>query len=608
MPTDAAATCTVAAPTFAKWFASGAPSLNGIVSPDSAQFAIQGTTTTPFANCPFYQWAEQTFLWATSPAPASYGGKGLVFSSLAFFIVPPADASGKRILLSQIGNTPPTFQLRSAQVGPHGKPVIFSVAGQMLEVALPSQGQRPLVRAISRQLVQIAHARLGSNGMPMLLDAHGSTIEAQKLDLRHRTKSSLIVTKFTIDNINVFIGPLNQVIDVEQNEAVDNGVLESQAGSLIYYETLVNDVYAYFATARMDGKMPQPSPRFPTTLGDLERVVAFAQEHKVTFPDINALVVELKTSWVEASTVPDVSSYITTTATIPTYKHTSTKKWTQSGQKTVLMALVGMHVVGAVPGHPELIWATFEHFANAPRDSYTYINSSNSVTTRSIDATDPPIGPNGPAAQWLFATNGATSNNPPKKGGFNAMHMRYSTPPPEINGVSGFIVSPSDTIRSKAFGVADVVPNPLENCQGPGGGRISPCTPGCPITTCTSTTDLIASANTEIISINNSVQAQLISGDVRANYLLTGATWTPGGVAPNGFSFGDPSDNGNAVGTSFLSNTTMETYQQGTDSTHEHSSTNCFTCHQGRNAQGIPLLFPNSLSHIYGALRPLFSN
>ena len=45
-------------------------------------------------------------------------------------------------------------------------------------------------------------------------------------------------------------------------------------------------------------------------------------------------------------------------------------------RKTVLMALVGMHVVGSTAGHPEMIWATFEHKNNAPNSSYTYLSTS----------------------------------------------------------------------------------------------------------------------------------------------------------------------------------------------------------------------------------------
>ena len=78
------------------------------------------------------------------------------------------------------------------------------------------------------------------------------------------------------------------------------------------------------------------------------------------------------------------------------------------------------------------------------------------------------------------------------------------------------------------------------------------------------------------------------SGDVRNNYFMTGATWTIGGAAPNG---------SNEVGTSQLSNTTMETFQQGPDNTTTNGSSNCFSCHVTNQT---------SVSHVFSALKPLF--
>ena len=88
-----------------------------------------------------------------------------------------------------------------------------------------------------------------------------------------------------------------------------------------------------------------------------------------------------------------------------------------------------------------------------------------------------------------------------------------------------------------------------------------------------------AGSNSEIISMNNHVIGMIASGDVRNNYVMTGATWTIGGAPPNG---------GNEVGTNKLSNTTMETYQQGS---------NCFSCHTN-NTTGV--------SHVFPFLKPLF--
>jgi len=81
------------------------------------------------------------------------------------------------------------------------------------------------------------------------------------------------------------------------------------------------------------------------------------------------------------ASLPDPDNYITMTATIPTYDKSDPNKWTPNGQQSAKLAMVGMHVVGSANGHPELIWATFEHVGNAPNAAYSYINSSGSSTS-----------------------------------------------------------------------------------------------------------------------------------------------------------------------------------------------------------------------------------
>jgi hypothetical protein len=108
-----------------------------------------------------------------------------------------------------------------------------------------------------------------------------------------------------------------------------------------------------------------------------------------------------------------------------------------------------------------------------------------------------------------------------------------------------------------------------------------------------------AASNTEIISINNSVLGHLGVGDIRANYYMTGSTWTISGAGPVS-NFGNPGNPavlpGRAVGTSQLANTTMETYQQ-TSSFFDMFSHNCFSCHVTNTTD---------VSHMFPSLKPLF--
>jgi len=534
VPTDAQDSCPLSATTFAGWFQSGAVSLNGVVNPADSLVNLA-------PNCGFYAWSEQMFMWLTSPAPSAYGGGAHIFDSPAFFDVSPPDASGNRTFLAHTPGLIHAFPLRAAQRGPHRLPVVIDLSGRLLEFNPPDPKLKPLVRDPSGKLVEIAHARL-ENGRAILLDAEGKVIQAQhaptatpaaKATLPAEQKSmknAPMVQKFLIDRIPIFIDPSLAVIDVEQGQAGDSSVLEAQTtanGSLVYYATMVNDVYAYFLTAAKDGAITTTTPnQFPTTQNDLNNIIAFAMAHgkpNPPFPDSNALAIEVKSSWVLAAGLPNLSSYITMTATIPTYNQTNSNLWTPTGQQTVQLALVGIHVVGSTAAHPEMVWATFEHVGNTPLATYSY-NST----------TGPQTVPQNTSGTWLFAANASP-------GPFNVAHMFFTGPPSDnIQSNAGFTISPSDTLRSEPWGIV-------------GNNAFS---------------------NSEVLSMNGHVRGMMTSGDVRGNYVMTGATWTIPGTFVQ-------------VGTNKLSNATMETYQQGS---------NCFDCHQGNTTN----FDPNGLSHIFG--------
>ena len=84
----------------------------------------------------------------------------------------------------------------------------------------------------------------------------------------------------------------------ETGQAGGSDALISQQGSLVYYGIHVNDVYAYFLSGQKGGEIEATD--FPTTQADLDAIKAFAG---MTFADGAALAIEVKTSWVDASTV-----------------------------------------------------------------------------------------------------------------------------------------------------------------------------------------------------------------------------------------------------------------------------------------------------------------
>lgn len=555
LPTDAKPSCTVSPSLFASWFESGSVSLNGVVSPaDSVTFPDS-------PNCSFYQWSEQMYLWLTSPAPPRYGGGGRIFDSPVFYDVSPPDSMGNRTFIPHTPGLVRVFSLRAAQVGRHGLPIVFDKAGKLFEVErskLGPSGKLLILNQLSKP-TEIDRVTL-EKGKPIFLDKTGKAIAKPKAIVRPEFNKAPVVQKFMVGRIPIFLDSAGNVIDVEQGQAGGGDVLRAQSGSLVYYVTMVNDVYAYFLTGTKNGGITPAPTRFPTTATDLNKIVAFAAAHGKTFTDPDALAIEVKSSWVEVAGLSNLSSYITMTATIPTYDTANQNQWIPNGQKTVQLAMVGMHVVGStgglfhsstgITGHPEMIWATWEHFGNAPNATYKYIDNNNVTKTETQNTAGP----------WLFSTSGSA-------GPFNAAHMFFNSP--NINSISSFTISPSDTIRMKAFGGGfDFSPNPLD-----------------------ATT---AASNTEIISINNSVLGQLVSGDIRANYFMTGSTWTIFGAPPTGpFKTGG---NGNEVGTSQLANTTMETYQQGPSNLWS-AGVNCFACHVNNTT---------SVSHIFPGLQPLF--
>jgi hypothetical protein len=544
VPTDAQATCTVAGPMLAGWFQSGMVTLNGVVNPANS------VTFVPSSTCSFYQWSKQMFLWVTSPAPVTYGGGGgRIFDSPTFFDVSPPDATGSRTFIPHTPGLVRRFGVRAAQVGPHGLPIVVTKAGKLVEVE-PVQiapSGNPLVRNKAGVLMEVSRATV-ANGKISLVDTAGKAIQPLLAPAAKPLSAALAkiqlstlptVQKLMIGGRPIFIDSSGNVIEVDEGQAGGGDVLEAQMaanGSLVYFATIVNDVYAYFLTGTKDGGITPAPTQFPTTAADLAKIVTFAAAHGKTFPDPNALAIEVKSAWVEATGLPNVSNYITMTATIPTFDKTNPALWVPNGQKSALLALVGVHVVGSTLGHPEMIWATFEHFGNTPNAAYQYNATSGTNPKTVAQAT---------SGTWLF--NSGTGSS------FNVPFMTQVAA--GIQAVSGN-VRPSDTIRWKTWG--SVFNN--------------------------------AGSNTDLISINNSVTLPM--GDLRNNYVMSGATWTIGGAAPT---------NGNQVGTNLLSNTTMETYQQGHDNTQTADSTNCFTCHTS-NTTGV--------SHVFGGattgLKPLF--
>jgi len=613
LPTDAVPLCAVPSATFNGWFQSGSAALNGLVMPANSV----GFSGPANSNCPFYQWAEQMFMWVTSPVPSAPGsgygafapGNGAtpgIFDSTAFFDVsPPVDAAGHRTLVPH----PTTLRFvrdalpRGRKPGPGGLPLVKARRGGMIEVEPLRLGPtgKALITDAAGKSIEIARVRVVGNARAALFDSRGRVIALRRNSTPspgagHFPRAMLIRSicrAGAVCNAGATGGSLidvttGSVIEVESGQASDNfpdfPVVMTQNKSLIYYSIMVNDVYAWFLVGTRGGGISPAPATFPTTHAELDNIVAFAASQGASFPDSSALTVELKASWIDASTLPTgaVASYITTQASIPAYTPSAKgTQWTQGPNKPATLALVGMHVVGSALGHPEMIFATFEHLGNAPNAPYSYIYN-NLIPGFPLTKTVPQD-----TGGWLLSKNGST-------GMFNQQHMAIlNQPVGTIQALPPFPIGPSDTLRLKAWGAAsDSAPNP--NVASP------------------------AQSNTEVISINNSVHGMMTAAgagaDVRNNYIMIGATWTQGGAGP-GITYllpptiyNKPGDKttmypANVVGASQLFNSTMETYDQGHDTTllgslpnNQGIGDNCFDCHGSSTTGSLAM---TNLSHIF---------
>ena len=452
LPSNVLQNCTVSSSTFASWFVTGTPSLDGAVKgADSVNFPTTNTV------CDFYRWGAQMFLWLTSPT-----NDGLILDSATIFNVLPANSEGTRYLQPNSGS-PYNFALRT-----------------------------------------------------------------EKFD---------------------DIGELGQ--------AGSGGVLMSQQDSLVYYGVHVNQIYGFFLTGQKTGQIS--ATVFPRNAQDLSEVTVFANNAfpGVPIQDPQTLVMEIKTSWVEASTVPDPDQFVLLEAVVPTFTKNSNTVWTQTGSKTTTLALVGIHVVGTVQNHPEFVWITYEHLLNAPDDDYYYYNTSQQVEKQTYDS----------SGEFLFIATGSSSS------GANVECMKFTSNQIVANTNNGTPVCsggivPSNTVRTYPWG------SPANN----------------------QTSDVVNN-NTLLLSINDSIRGQLAKGDVRSNYLQTGGIWTsapsPTADAPipdtSGFQASD------LRGSLHAFNATMETYKQGTS---------CFSCHF-QEADAPNSFQPFELSHIYSQIVPL---
>ena len=392
-------------------------------------------------------------------------------------------------------------------------------------------------------------------------------------------------------------GPMNMTVrkgktdeEIEVGQAGNSDALLTQQEALVYYGVHANDVYALFTTEQKNLILPAckteykqcaseivgeclkeynkckvasiPDIEFPNTQAQLNDVSTFASNYGYPLGwDKMALAMELKTSWVDADTVLDKSRYVLGQAVVPVFDRSAAKgPWTVKSNEQKTLALVGMHVVGTVNSHPEMVWSTFEHVDNVPDNAYVYNVSVSQSQTQEY---------NSEGKAWTFLPDGAAK---PKSIAANAQVNtgNNSSLAEEIVSIHGDAIGSTDVLRADPWG----------NLHGSK-------------TSSKAGTTAVAN-NTDLVSINVSVLSQLSAGDTRGNYIQTGGIWTVDGrIPPNG-------KDASLRGSLNLANTTMETYYQYHNfAPKAFNPKNCFGCHGSSSSDAT------GVSHVFDELQPL---
>lgn len=127
--------------------------------------------------------------------------------------------------------------------------------------------------------------------------------------------------------------------------AKPGGSLIDQHGRFIYYAIHINPAMTDYLKANNFNK--------PDGLANISTAPAFPTDKNF---------IELKSAWTIVDDPKAAPNYFVAQATVPHYTVVNGKVTADSQpQRSVFVALLALHVVFTVPGHPELVWSSFEH-------------------------------------------------------------------------------------------------------------------------------------------------------------------------------------------------------------------------------------------------------
>jgi hypothetical protein len=302
------------------------------------------------------------------------------------------------------------------------------------------------------------------------------------------------------------------------------GLLIDQNGNPIFYAIHVNETFASFV--QQNGLTTRNA-----LLG--------ADPEKLEFPEG---AVELKSAWQIVDAAHPPTDYFTIRATIPRLKVSNGELTLDTETREVTVALIAIHVVFVLKGHPEFIWSTFEHLsAKGVRDNAPAAAGN----PTSIQPSAVISGSNWPLFKAGTTAGAANTPNSSRErlDAFDEREQRF-TKGGKILQTSVYRMFPASSSSS-------------------------------------------TSEDDDVVSVNKSMrgvfgQRPVTSGDRRGNYQLVGALWldNPQRDFKANILFqnkdGQTTDDAGAMvaGEDRLSSTAMESFTQGED-----GRPNCFSCH-----------------------------
>jgi hypothetical protein len=332
-------------------------------------------------------------------------------------------------------------------------------------------------------------------------------------------------------------------------QAVTREVLIDPHGNAIWYAIHLNRTYQDFIADYGLGD--------PKSLAELPRDLTFRTGS-----------LELKSAWKIVEGAPP-KNYITTRAVVPVFKTAANGEIVKDGDRTrlVTVALLGLHVVGTIEGHPEFIWSTFEHVSHEKK---AWIRDVAPAAKANPGPTHPTIVENRASSYALYPTEKGKPEAPPVKGADDG------------NAIDGLKLD----VREQTFEPHSAIYRMFPGSKSDDSEE----------------DDAVTSLNADIQRLFET----RAPADVRSNYQLVGAIWlnTPEQDFKAGVDFSAIAAAPRKLplfgGEDRLSSTTMESFTQPSD-----SLPNCFSCHNTESVSGLPasrLDVSHALSKFYSSI------